>query len=77
MNTIELGREVRAARKRAGLRQAELAALCGLGTRFLSDFENGKDSVELGRAVRVLSALGLEVRLERRNWDSIERPDVR
>ena len=71
MNNLELGRAIRAERKRTGLRQDELAALCGIGTRFLSELENGKDTVEFGRVARVLEALGLEFSLQRRDWDSL------
>jgi len=75
MNEKALGRRLRAARKRAGLRQGELAALAGVGNRFLSELENGKPGVELGRALRVVSALGLEFGLAPRTWTSIERED--
>lgn len=72
MNEKDLGRRIRAARKRAGLRQGELAALAGVGNRFLSELENGKPGVELGRVLRVLSALGLELEIGVRSWTSIE-----
>lgn len=66
---------VRARRRRHGLRQDELAALAGVGNRFLSDLENGKDSIEFGRALRVLAALGLTLRVNPRTWDDIENGD--
>lgn len=72
MNEKGLGRRIRAARKRAGLRQGELAALAGVGNRFLSELENGKPGVELGRALRVLGVLGLELQIGVRSWTSIE-----
>ena len=68
MTTEELGRAVRARRRQHGLRQAELAALAGVGNRFLSDLENGKASVELGRTVHVLVALGLQLSVTPRSW---------
>lgn len=72
MSPEELGRAVRAERKRQGLRQAELAALSGVGNRFVSDLENGKPSVEFGRAFQVLTMLGMTLDLRRRAWRDLE-----
>ena len=58
-STKDLGTAIRSARKAMHLRQAEAALLCGVGIRFLSDLENGKDSVRLGTALKVISGLGL------------------
>ncbi len=59
----ELGRQIRAGRRRVDLKQDELAALAGVGTRFLSELENGKATIEFGRVLRVLSALGLRLQV--------------
>lgn len=75
MNPAALGRAVRASRRRQRLRQDELAALAGVGNRFVSDLENGKDTLEIGRALRVLGALGLELHVAMRDWSDIEQPD--
>lgn len=75
MNPAGLGRTVRANRRTQGLRQDELAALAGVGNRFVSDFENGKDTLEIGRALRVLDALGLELQVAARTWSDIEQRD--
>ena len=72
MSPEELGRAVRAERKRQGLRQAELAALAGVGNRFVSDLENGKPTVELGRAMQVLGMLGLTLSVRPRDWRDLE-----
>ena len=55
----DLGAAVRTARKAMHLRQAEAASLCNVGARFLSDLENGKDTVRLGTALKVITSLGL------------------
>lgn len=60
-STADFGRIVREARKRSGLRQAQAAALCGVGTRFLSDLENGKMTLHLGKVLQVLHGFGLLV----------------
>ena len=70
MTISELGRKVRLQRHESALRQDELAALAGVGTRFVSDLENGKQSLELGKVMLVLETVGLEVCVRRRtsNW---------
>ena len=55
----DLGRAVRAARVAMKLRQAEAALLCGVGVRFLSDLERGKDTARLGSILKVVQGLGL------------------
>lgn len=57
----KLGILVKAKRKELGLKQAEAAALCRVGTRFLSDLENGKDSLHIGKVFSVLNGLGLNL----------------
>jgi transcriptional regulator with XRE-family HTH domain len=46
-----------------GLRQDELAAAAGVGLRFLVELERGKPTVELGRALAVLAAVGLDLQV--------------
>ncbi len=75
MGLAELGRRVRAERRRHRLRQAELAAIAGVGNRFLSELEHGKATLELGRTLRVLRTLGLELRLSERRWSDLEHSD--
>jgi y4mF family transcriptional regulator len=57
----DIGKLVRARRKALGYSQARVADLCGTGTRFISDLENGKTTIELGKTLTVLSTLGLDV----------------
>lgn len=42
-----------------GLKQAEAALLCGVGVRFLSDLERGKDTARIGSTLKVVGGLGL------------------
>lgn len=62
----DVGAAVRKKRKAEGLRQAEAAALCGVGTRFLSELENGKEAASLGKTLRVLHGLGIDLVLRGR-----------
>jgi HTH-type transcriptional regulator/antitoxin HipB len=52
---------LRAARKQQGLTQKELAGLCGVGTRFLSELERCKESCELGKTLLVIKMLGIKL----------------
>ena len=61
MTTEKLGILVQTRRKELGLNQSELALASGTGRRFISDLENGKESCELGKALRVLHGLGIEL----------------
>ncbi len=60
-NAQDLGSLVRLRRKQLGYTQARAAELCGTGTRFFSDLENGKETVELGKALAVLATLGMDL----------------
>jgi len=60
-STEELGRLVRAHRKRRGLTLETISGLGNLSTRFLSEFERGKETAEIGKALKALRTLGLEV----------------
>ena len=46
-----------------GLTQLDAAGLCGVGERFLSELERGKQSAELGKVLQVLRRLGLRLAL--------------
>jgi len=64
----DLGLVVRATRKAQGIRLDDLAAFAGVGTVFAGDVEHGKETVQLGRVLKLLKQLGLEV--------VIDAPDV-
>ncbi len=58
----EMGRFLREKRKQAGLRNLEGAAkLFSVGKRFLSEFERGKETAEIGKVLGVLHGLGLDL----------------
>lgn len=56
--SAEIGAIVRAARKAQNLRQDQLAGAAGVGVRFIVDLEAGKPTAQIGKALRVLDALG-------------------
>jgi len=55
------GKAVRAYRKRQGVSQVQMAAVANTGIRFISNLENGKPSVQLGKALRVADLLGIRL----------------
>jgi HTH-type transcriptional regulator / antitoxin HipB len=60
-NAHEWGRLVRAERRRQGRTLAEVYEVTALTTRFLSELERGKENASLGRALKALESLGLDV----------------
>jgi HTH-type transcriptional regulator/antitoxin HipB len=63
-NTKQLGQLTKFVRKNQNLDQATAASLSGNGTTFTSEFENGKPTVEIGRVLNVLDALGIKMTLD-------------
>ena len=63
-NTKQLGKATQLVRKAQGLDQFAAAAMSENGTTFLSEFENGKQTVEIGRVMRVLNALGISLTID-------------
>lgn len=68
LSSKSLGDVVRQQRKLQGATQVELASLCNVGVRFISDLENGKPTIELGKVLQVLNSLGLELAIQPRGW---------
>ncbi|RHW22119.1 helix-turn-helix transcriptional regulator [Pseudomonas jilinensis] len=61
--TEQLGDQLRAARKQLGLTQPQLALAAGVGVRFIVELEAGKPTVQLEKVLRVIDALGGQLRL--------------
>jgi y4mF family transcriptional regulator len=61
MTTKKIGDLVKKRRKEIGMDQRELALVSGAGVRFISDLENGKETCQLGKALKVLGNLGLDL----------------
>ena len=57
----EIGELCRRERARRGLTLTDLYETTGLTTRFLSEFERGKENASIGRVLRTLESLGLDV----------------
>ena len=62
----ELGRIVRAHRKNRHLTLETVSGLGNLSPRFLSEFERGKETSEIGKVLKALRTVGLEVIIQPR-----------
>ncbi len=62
-----LGVAIRHERNRQNVTQVELAALAGVGVRFLRELEHGKLGCQLGPTFRVLETLGITITATARN----------
>lgn len=67
--TEDIGAAVRSKRKEQGVLQEKAAGLSGVGTKFLSQLENGKETAEIGKILQVLRVLGLEIYIYPRSHD--------
>jgi y4mF family transcriptional regulator len=54
---------VRRERKAQKLKQAEFAAVSGVGVRFIVDLEAGKPTLQLGKVLQVITTLRCEVQI--------------
>ena len=61
LDCAALGRKVRELRRAQKVTQAQLAGLANTGTRFVSDLENGKKTCQIGKMLRVLETLGVDM----------------
>lgn len=66
ITATDLGKIVRSRRKERGLTQAELAALCNTGIRFISGLENGKPTMQIEMILETVSMLALNEMIEER-----------
>lgn len=57
----EIGTLARAHRKAQGVTIETVSGLGNVNPRFLSEFERGKETAELGKVLKALQTLGLEV----------------
>ena len=64
-----IGALIRRTRKQQGVSQAVLAGLSMVGTRFISDLENGKETIQMQKLLNVLNALGLGLYIFNR-WEN-------
>ena len=57
----QFGEAIRVFRKRRGLTQQQVANMAGCSLMYVSNLERGKTSAELGKALKILDVLDVEV----------------
>lgn len=65
----EFGEAIRRFRKKRGLTQQQLADLAGCSIMYVSQLERGKDTAELGKALKILDALEVSLSFTDRMQD--------
>jgi len=63
-----LGAALRHYRQQAGLSQAKLAERAGLNRTYLSALEQGRETEQVKRILRLLKHLGVRMTLEKADW---------
>ena len=59
----ELGAFVAKVRREQGVTQLELSQAADVGRRFVVELEDGKETLQAGKLLKVLSVLGIDLRL--------------
>lgn len=57
----EIGKIIKELRVRQKINQSQLAAVAGVGVRFIVDLEKGKETASLGKTLKVINMLGIEI----------------
>ncbi|WP_426175833.1 helix-turn-helix domain-containing protein [Massilia sp. TWR1-2-2] len=60
----ELGLLIRAVRKHQKMRMDDVAGSAGVGPVFVREVERGKETVQLGRVMKILAELGIALRAD-------------
>jgi y4mF family transcriptional regulator len=61
-----IGTILRTQRKQMKLTQSDVAGLCNVGTRFISELENGKPTMHFDKALKILKRFGFTFGIRRR-----------
>lgn len=67
----DLGQIIRQKRKSQHLTQVQVAEHCGLSPRFISEIERAKSTAEIGKALYLLEALGIDLLANTRNRETL------
>lgn len=60
----DAGVAIRTMRKRAGIRIDDFALLAGVSKQFMTDLENGKPTVQMGKVIGLLNRMAIGVSLD-------------
>lgn len=71
----DLGRLIRSYRRQKNLTIETVTGLGNLSPRFLSELERGKETAEIGKVLKALNTLGLEVIIQPRKPRNANQQD--
>ena len=63
----DFGKKIRDRRKQLGYTQKYISDFTGLSVTFISDLENGKKTIELGKALILANMLGIDIEMKERS----------
>ena len=66
LDTRELGKAIRDRRRELGYTQAFLASYAGVSASFLSELENGKETIQAGKMMEIIGLLGMDICIRKR-----------
>ena len=65
-NAKAFGEMIKLKRKKLGYTQKYICEISGISASYISDLENGKSTIELGKAIYLANLLGIDVELKER-----------
>ncbi len=65
-NVKEFGSAIKKRRKELGYTQKHICEVSGISASFMSDLENGKETIEIGKAFFLANLLGMDISLDER-----------
>ena len=65
-NVKEFGLAIKKRRKELGYTQKYICEVSGISASFMSDLENGKETIEIGKAFFLANLLGMDISLDER-----------
>jgi transcriptional regulator with XRE-family HTH domain len=65
-NAADFGKAIKERRKKLGYTQKYISEFTGLSNSFISDLENGKSTIEIGKALELAKLLGFNINLDER-----------
>lgn len=64
ISITSIGEAVRETRIAQRFRAADVAGMCGVSESFISDLENGKPTLQIGKVLHVLDELGITLEMK-------------
>ena len=72
ISVLQAGIAIRTLRRRAGIRIDDFALTAGVSKQFLTDLDNGKATVQMGKVLDLLQRLGVKVTMDMAPEDTLD-----